>query len=177
MTAAVMSAPLIVVMGVSGCGKSTVGLALADRLRVPFRDADDLHPASNVAKMSGGVPLTDEDRAPWLAAVGEELAAHGAAGMVIACSALKVAYRDVLRQHAPAVLFVHLEASKQVIAKRMVVRSEHFMPLALLDSQLATLEPLGADENGCSVDASQSIGAIIAAAEQEVRSLAALQRR
>ncbi len=177
MSAVVTSPPLIVVMGVSGCGKSTVGLALADRLRVPFRDADDLHPASNVAKMSRGIPLTDEDRAPWLVAVGQELAAHGAAGMVIACSALKVAYRDVLRQHAPAVLFVHLEASKQVIAKRMVVRSEHFMPLALLDSQLATLEPLKADESGCSVDASPSIGTIIAVAEQEVRSHGAMQRQ
>lgn len=169
MSGTAMSAPLIVVMGVSGCGKSTVGLALADRLRVPFRDADDLHPASNVAKMSRGVPLTDEDRAPWLAAVGEELAGHGAAGMVIACSALRVAYRDVLRQHAPAVVFVHLEAQKQVIAKRMVVRSEHFMPLALLDSQLATLEPLAAHETGCRVDASRSVGEIIGAVERSVR--------
>jgi gluconokinase len=165
------SGPLIVVMGVSGCGKSTVGLALADRLRIPFLDADDLHPASNVDKMSRGIPLTDDDRAPWLSAVGEKLARHGVTGLVVACSALKAAYREVLRRHAPEVFFVHLESSKQVIATRIVVRSEHFMPLTLLDSQLETLEPLSADERGVALNAAQSVLAIVGAAERAIRSV------
>nr|WP_236571111.1 gluconokinase [Microbacterium hydrocarbonoxydans] len=169
MSGTAVSNRMIVVMGVSGCGKSTVGLALADRLRVPFRDADDLHPAANVDKMSRGIPLTDDDRAPWLTAVGEELARHRVTGMVIACSALKADYRDRLRDHAPEAFFVHLQAQKQLIAKRMVVRSEHFMPLALLESQLSTLEPLAADESGCRVDASRTVGEIIGTVEQAVR--------
>jgi gluconokinase len=172
-----MSGPLVVVMGVSGCGKSTTGAALADRLRVPFRDADDLHPAANVEKMSRGVPLTDDDRAPWLAIVGEELARHRLTGLVVACSALKASYRDVLRRHAPDVFFVHLEATKQVLAQRMVVRSEHFMPLTLLDSQLATLEPLGTDESGLVVSAAQSVDAITGVAERAIRAAPALTGR
>lgn len=167
-----MSAPTIIVMGVSGCGKSTVGAALAERLRVPFRDADDLHPAANVDKMSRGVPLTDEDRAPWLHLVGDELFRHRVTGVVIACSALRVAYRDILREHAPGTHFVHLETTRQVIAQRMVVRSEHFMPLALLDSQIATLEPLTADERGHAVNAGRSVDEIIGLAERRIRSAA-----
>ncbi|MFB4350762.1 gluconokinase [Microbacterium sp. CR_7] len=163
------SGPLVVVMGVSGCGKSTIGAALAERLRVPFRDADDLHPASNVEKMSRSIPLTDEDRWPWLAIVGEDLARHRVTGIVVACSALRGVYRDVLREHAPDVFFVHLDASKQVIAQRMVVRSEHFMPLALLDSQIATLEPLAVGEAGLVVSAARSVDAIVGAAERAVR--------
>ena len=166
-----MTAPLIVVMGVSGCGKSTVGAALAERLRVPFRDADDLHPAANVDKMSRGIALTDDDRAPWLHLVGEELFRHRVTGLVIACSALRVAYRDILRAHAPATHFVHLETTRQVIAQRMVVRSEHFMPLTLLDSQIATLEPLAVDEHGHVVNAERSVTDIIAVAEREIRSI------
>ncbi len=167
-----MTAPLIVVMGVSGCGKSTVGAALAERLRMPFRDADDLHPAANVDKMSRGVALTDDDRAPWLHLVGEELSRHRVTGLVIACSALRVTYRDILRAHAPDVRFVHLDTTRQVIARRMVVRSEHFMPLTLLDSQIATLEPLTADERGHVVNADRSIDEIIGAAEREIRGVA-----
>lgn len=160
--------PLIVVMGVSGCGKSTVGAALAERLRIPFRDADDLHPAGNVAKMSSGIPLTDEDRAPWLDAVGEEISRYRVPGVVMACSALKTTYRDVLRRHAPDVFFLHLEVTKRVLAARMVMRSEHFMPLALLDSQLGTLQPLSAEERGCAVDAGRAVDAILGDVERAI---------
>jgi gluconokinase len=160
---------LVIVMGVSGCGKSTVGAALADRMRIPFTDADDLHPASNVEKMSRGVPLNDDDRAPWLAAVGAELAQHRSTGVVIACSALKAPYRDLIRAHAPDVFFLHLEVTKRVLAARMVVRSEHFMPLSLLESQLDTLQPLSSDEHGLTVDAEQSVDRIIGVAEKALR--------
>ncbi|MBS1673446.1 MAG: gluconokinase [Actinobacteria bacterium] len=166
-------APLVVVMGVSGCGKSTVGAALADRLRVPFQDADDLHPAANVDKMARGLALTDEDRAPWLAAVGQALAQRETTGLVIACSALRAIYRDTLRLHAPDVFFVHLDATRDVLAARMVVRSDHFMPLSLLESQLATLEPLTPHENGLTVDATESVERILALTEPAIRALTA----
>jgi gluconokinase len=169
MTVLTHSRPLVVVMGVAGSGKSTVGAALADRLRLPFADADDLHPAANVDKMSRGIPLTDADRAPWLTAVGEEIARHRVPGLVVACSALKVAYRDALRAHAPEAVFLHLETTKQVLAQRMLVRSEHFMPLALLDSQLDTLEPLTGDENGFTIDARRSVDEITGRAERVLR--------
>ena len=136
---------------------------------MPFRDADDLHPAANVEKMSRSIPLTDDDRWPWLAIVGEELARHRMTGMVVACSALRGVYRDVLREYAPDVFLVHLDASKQVIAQRMVVRSDHFMPLALLDSQIATLEPLAVGESGLVVSAARSVDAIIGTAERAIR--------
>lgn len=163
------AAPVIVVMGASGCGKSTIGQALADRLGVAFADADDFHPPANIQKMSQGTPLTDEDRAPWLTAVGEELDRNTLTGIVIACSALKTAYRDLLRAHAPRVFFVHLDVTRQVLANRMVVRSEHFMPLTLLESQLATLEPLAPDETGLTVNADQPVEHIATLAEQAIR--------
>lgn len=169
---ATLRGPLVVVMGVSGCGKSTVGAALADRLRIPFRDADDLHPAANVDKMSRGIPLTDVDRVPWLAVVGAILATHSTTGLVIACSALRGAYRDILRVHAPDVFFVHLAATRNVLAARMAVRSEHFMPLSLLESQLGTLEPLAPQESGLAVDANQSVDRILGLVEPAVRHLA-----
>ncbi len=168
--------PLVVVMGVSGSGKSTLGAALAERLRVAFRDADDLHPSENVEKMARGVPLTDADRAPWLEIVGGELAAQRPSGLVVACSALRRRYRDVLRRHAPEVFFVHLEAGRRVLAQRMVMRSEHFMPFTLLDSQLATLEPLGADEGGLTIDADRSVEMIVGAAERMIRCIPALPK-
>ena len=144
-------APRIVVAGPSGAGKSVVGAALAEALGVPFLDADSLHPASNVEKMASGIPLTDEDRRPWLELVGRALAASSD-GLVVACSALRRSYRDLLRAEAPTTVFVALRVDPAVLRERVAGRSDHFMPVGLLDSQLATLEPLGADEPGVTVD-------------------------
>ena len=150
----------IVVMGVSGSGKSTVGSALAQRLRVPFADADTLHPPANVAKMSAGEPLNDDDRYPWREKVGEWLADHRAGG-VVSCSALKRKYRDQLRAHCPRVEFLYLSGSPELISSRLATRSGHFMPAALLRSQFESLEPLGADEAGVTVDIGQDVDTII----------------
>lgn len=150
----------VVVMGVSGSGKSTVGVALARSLRVPFVDADALHPPGNIAKMAAGEPLDDDDRYPWLDRVGEWLAGHRDGG-VVSCSALKRAYRDQLRTHCPQVQFLHLAGSPALISGRLAVRTGHFMPAALLRSQFDALEPLGADESGATVDAGQGVDAII----------------
>jgi gluconokinase len=147
-------------MGVSGSGKSTVGAALAQRLRVPFVDADALHPPANIAKMTAGEPLGDGDRYPWLERVGEWLAGHRAGG-VVSCSALKRKYRDQLRAHCPGVEFLYLSGSPELIAARLAARSGHFMPAALLQSQFDALEPLGADEAGVTVDAGQAVDATI----------------
>jgi gluconokinase len=152
----------IVVMGVSGSGKSTVGAALAGRLRVPFEDADDLHPRANIEKMTRGEPLDDHDRWPWLELIGEWLAAH-AAGGVIACSALKRRYRDQLRHHCSEVEFLHLEGARDLIERRQAGRPGHFMPSTLLTSQLETLEPLAPDERGVVVDVSGSVDEVVAA--------------
>jgi gluconokinase len=151
----------IVVMGVSGSGKSTVGAALAQRLGVPFADADDFHPEANVAKMSAGHALNDEDRYPWLDAIGDWLAEHCGAGGVMSCSALKRKYRDQLRTHCPQVGFLHLSGSPQVIGRRQASRPGHFMPASLLASQFDTLEPLAADEHGVVVDVDQDIDAVV----------------
>lgn len=159
-------------MGVSGSGKTAVGAALARRLRVPFADADDLHPPENIAKMSAGVPLTDEDRRPWLDAVAAWLAAHAETGGVASCSALKRAYRDVLRGGAPHTVHLHLHGDREVLAERVDGRRGHFMPAALLDSQLATLEPLEADEVGQSLDVAGPVDDLV---EQSVRILAATE--
>ena len=155
------SPPLLVVMGVSGSGKSAVGAALAQRLQEPFADADDLHPAANIAKMSAGEALDDDDRYPWLEAIGEWLAGHEPGGGVVGCSALRRKYRDQLRHHAPQVRFVHLDGSREVIARRQASRPGHFMPSSLLTSQFATLERLGPDEDGLVIDVDQSIDAIV----------------
>jgi gluconokinase len=154
-----MASP-IVVMGVSGSGKSTVGAALAQRLRVPFADADDFHPPANIAKMSAGHALDDDDRYPWLETIGDWLADHRDGG-VMSCSALKRKYRDQLRRHCADVRFLHLSGTTDVIARRQASRPGHFMPAALLTSQFDTLEPLDADEQGISIDVVQSIDAII----------------
>jgi gluconokinase len=152
---------LVVVMGVSGSGKSTVGAALAQRLRVPFADADDFHPEANIAKMTAGHPLDDHDRHPWLEAIGEWLAEHADRGGVMSCSALKRRYRDQLRHHAPGVEFVHLHGTREVITRRQASRPGHFMPASLLTSQFATLEPLGPDEHGEVIDVDQSVDRIV----------------
>ncbi len=154
--------PLVVIMGVSGSGKSTVGSLLAEKLGVPFADADDLHPASNVAKMAAGTPLDDGDRWPWLALVGEALAAASGTGLVVACSALKRSYREAIRAAAPETRFVLLHGPRALLAARMGTRTEHFMPLELLDSQLATLEPLAADEPGFAVSIESKPEVIVA---------------
>lgn len=152
--------PVLVVMGVSGSGKSTVGAAIAQRLGVPFADADDLHPPANIAKMTAGQALDDHDRHPWLEAIGEWLAAHPGGG-VMSCSALKRRYRDQLRHHADGVAFLHLAGSREVIAARQASRPGHFMPASLLTSQFATLEPLESDEAGVVIDVDQSVDAIV----------------
>ncbi|MCV7281079.1 gluconokinase [Mycolicibacterium flavescens] len=155
-----MASP-IVVMGVSGSGKSTVGAALAQRLRVPFADADDFHPPANIAKMTAGEALDDDDRYPWLEAIGEWLAERCTTGGVMSCSALKRKYRDQLRRHCPEVELLHLRGTPEVIGRRQASRPGHFMPSSLLKSQFETLEPLEADERGVDIDVDQSIDGII----------------
>jgi len=144
----------VVVMGVAGSGKTTVAGLLATRLGVDVAEADEFHPQANIDKMSAGTPLTDDDRAPWLAAIRDWLTGETDAGRtaVVTCSALKRSYRDVLRGAHGRVRFVHLDGSPELLAERMAHRSGHFMPTTLLPSQLATLEPLEADEGGMRID-------------------------
>ncbi|MEV3959456.1 gluconokinase [Nocardia sp. NPDC050193] len=144
-------------MGVSGTGKTSTARLLAVRLGVPFADADDLHPRANIDKMASGRALDDSDRGPWLAAVGDWLracAAEGAGG-VMACSALKRRYRDLLRAYAPGTFFLLLTADRDELLARITRRTQHFMPAALLDSQLATLEPLQPGERGVTLHGSR----------------------
>ncbi|MGL4238498.1 gluconokinase [Tabrizicola sp.] len=150
----------VVFMGVSGCGKSAVGAAVSKAIGVPYTDGDDLHPAANVEKMRAGTPLTDNDRWPWLDRVASTL--RDAAPVMVGCSALKRAYRDRIRAGAGGpVTFIHLAGSREVIAARMSRRAGHYMPLSLLDSQFATLEPPGPDE-AVTVDIDQPLAAIVA---------------
>jgi len=144
--------PLVVVMGVSGAGKSTIGQAIATALGLPFADADDFHPAANIAKMSRGEALGDEDRWPWLAAIGAHLAAHRGRGCVVTCSALKRAYRDALRQAAPDLRLVFLTGDPALVAARQAARRNHFMPASLVASQFATLEPPAPEEAAITLD-------------------------
>ena len=148
----------IVVMGVSGCGKSTVGRLLAQHLALDYLEGDDMHPPENVARMAAGVALTDADRQGWLQALADRLADARAQGqgLVLSCSALKRRYRDLLRTGAPDVRFVHLHGARELLAARMTARPGHYMPASLLDSQLATLELPGADEKVLSFDIAQS---------------------
>ena len=143
-----MTRPLVLVMGVSGAGKSTLGALLAAALGVPFADADEFHPPANVAKMASGTPLTDEDRWPWLDAIGAWLDAQADAGAggVATCSALRRIYRVRLLGGRPAVRLIHLDGAPEVIAARQAARPGHFMPASLMASQFATLEPPGPEE-------------------------------
>jgi gluconokinase len=137
-------APLLVVMGVAGSGKTTFGTALSRRLGVPFADADDFHGPANIAKMAAGVPLDDADRLPWLRAIGTWLSEHLRTGGVVTCSALRRGYRDLLRERTPSVAFVHLHGDPEAVRRRVAERADHFMPASLVDSQFQTLEPLDA---------------------------------
>jgi gluconokinase len=171
-----MAPALVVVMGVSGSGKSTIGRLLADALSVPYLEGDDVHSPENVARMRSGQALTDEQRRDWL----ETLSAHLARarrdgqGLVVSCSALKRSYRDVLRRGAPQLRLVHLKAEKSLLAERSARRQGHYMPVSLLDSQFATLEPPGEDEAALTYDVglppSEIIQSILAALTLQPRS-------
>ncbi|MEV7677017.1 gluconokinase [Streptomyces sp. NPDC088341] len=166
-----MSTPhVVVVMGVSGTGKTTVGPLLAAALGVPYAEGDDFHPPANIAKMSAGTPLDDRDRWPWLDAIGAWAHERAGLGGVVSSSALKRAYRDRLRAAAPGAVFLHLTGDRALIGQRLAERKGHFMPVALLDSQFAALENLEADEAGVAVDVSGT--------PQEIttRAVAALRR-
>ncbi|GAB3478697.1 gluconokinase [Polaromonas eurypsychrophila] len=160
-----MNSDIFVVMGVSGCGKSTVGALLAEALKLPFLEGDVLHPESNVARMAAGVALSDEDREGWLQALAERLrqAQAAARGLVLSCSALKRSYRDILRSGAPGLHFVYLHGEYELLAVRMAARTGHYMPLSLLASQLATLEVPGLGENVQSFDVADRLEDIVAA--------------
>ena len=157
----------IVVMGVSGSGKSHLTRRLADRLVYAFIESDDLHSPEDIAHMSSGVALTDEERWPWLHRVGEKILefARAGEGSVTACSALRRSYRDVIRSYVPDAYFIELDGSPTVLRSRMLARRGSYMPASLLDSQLATLEPLGPDERGVRVDADRSPDDVLAAAK------------
>ena len=156
---------VLVVMGVSGCGKSTVGARLAEALGLEFVEGDAFHAPSKVAKMASGLPLTDADRADWLVLLANKLAGAVRArrGVVLACSALKRAYRERLRTGAPQLRLVHLTGARNKLLERTTQRSGHYMPASLLESQLATLEPPEADENALTFDIGQQPEAIVLA--------------
>ena len=154
----------LVVMGVSGCGKSTVGQLLATALHLPYLEGDALHPPENVARMAAGMPLTDADRQGWLQAIAHHLrrAHETSTGLVVSCSALKRSYRDLLRSGAPGLRFIHLHGDAGLLAARMRARRDHFMPASLLQSQLATLELPGDDEAAITVDFAEPAPSIVA---------------
>lgn len=153
----------IIVMGVSGSGKSTVAATLVDRLGWEFAEGDDFHPAANVEKMRAGHPLDDDDRWPWLRSLAASIGEHEKAGrnVVVTCSALKRSYRDLLRDGHPSVWFAHVTATPELIHERIEHRTGHYMPASLLDSQLATLEPLADDEPGARVSGAGSPPSVV----------------
>jgi len=172
--AATIPAPTIaVVMGVSGSGKTTVGRLLAQRLAVPFVEADDFHSPGNRTKMAAGHPLDDEDRGPWLHALADWIRATAGSGRggVMACSALKYEYRQLFRQAGPGVWFLHLVLDERLAAQRVAGRVGHFMPARLVDSQYDTLEPLHPDEPGLTLDASADPATIVESASRAVRAI------
>ncbi len=152
---------LLIVMGVSGSGKTTIGMLLATELAVPFTDADDLHSEANIAKMAAGHPLTDDDRWPWLQRVGEALRDAEDTGLVIACSALKRSYRELILRAEPRALFVFLDGSRELLERRLEHRHHHFMLADMLDSQFAALEHLAPDEPGVTVSIDDAPSAIV----------------
>jgi carbohydrate kinase (thermoresistant glucokinase family) len=160
----------LIVMGVAGVGKSTIARRLADDLGLEMAEGDDFHPRANIAKMSSGRPLTDEDRWPWLEALADWTTQRRAAGQstVLTCSALRRVYRDVLRRPDPATFFVHLYGDESLLRERMASR-QHFMPASLLRSQFETLEPLAPDESGVAVDTAASVEAIAEQVEAALR--------
>lgn len=147
---------VVIVMGVSGCGKSTIAGLVAERLHWDMLEGDELHPKANVDKMSHGIPLDDNDRRPWLEAIAHWIDGRIQSGhpALVTCSSLKRSYRDILRSQSAkgVVAFAHLSGSRELLMERMKARKGHFMPASLLDSQLATLEPLQPDETGIVVD-------------------------
>jgi gluconokinase len=159
---------VVVVMGVSGSGKTTVGTALAAALGVGYAEADAFHSEANIAKMSAGIPLTDADRAPWLESIAKWIGEHEESGGVVTSSALKRRYRDVLRSGGES-WFLHLQGDRDLLSARLKARAGHFMPASLLDSQLADLEPLEPGEPGLVVDAADPPDTIIAAALAALR--------
>jgi gluconokinase len=154
----------IVVMGVSGSGKSTIAATLVDRLGWEFAEGDDFHPPENVEKMRAGQPLDDDDRLPWLRSLAAWIGDHERAGrsVVVTCSALKRTYRELLRDGHQSVWFAHVRATPELIRERLEHRTGHYMPASLLDSQLATLEPLGDDEPGAQVSGAGSPPSVVA---------------
>jgi gluconokinase len=164
--------PHVVVMGVSGCGKTTVGRLLARHLEVPFIEGDELHPPRNVELMASGIALTDEDRAGWLDTVAAELARRPE-GAVASCSALRRRYRDRLRRVVPALRFVHLRGDRVVLEERLAQRLGHYMPPTLLESQLQTLEPPSADEQPLELDIAEPPEALARRAAQSLGALTA----
>lgn len=160
----------LVVMGVAGCGKSTVGRGIQDRLGWSFAEGDDFHPAANIAKMSAGVPLTDADRWPWLDSIVAWTTREDGAGRntIVTCSALRRVYRDRLRTAPGRTLFLHLHGAESVLAERLATRPGHFMPVSLLPSQLETLEPVEPDEDGIVLDIAASVPDLV---EQAIRRL------
>jgi gluconokinase len=151
----------VVVMGVTGSGKSTVGHALAQRLGLAFADGDAFHSPANIEKMTRGIPLDDADRAQWLATIAEWLRAHRGTGAVVACSALRRRYRDILRTGAPQAVFLHLVGPPEEVAARVAGRTAHFMPTSLVESQIRTLEPLEPDERGVVIAFDDAIDDIV----------------
>ena len=173
---ATAGSPRIVVMGVSGCGKSTVGRQLAAALDVPYVEGDELHPPHNVALMAAGTPLTDADRQGWLQAVAAQLAGAAGRGVVVTCSALKRSYRDLLRSAAPDLRFIHLQGSRELLEQRMAARLGHYMPPSLLQSQLDSLQPPADDEAPITLDIGPPAEQLVAAALQALQALQRAER-
>ena len=164
-----MPAHRLIIMGVSGCGKSTVGERLGARTRIPFIEGDTLHPPRNVALMAAGTPLTDEDRAGWLDDIASRFGALEAdAGLIISCSALKRKYRDRLRAACPDLRFIHLHGDKTLLEQRLQYRTGHYMPPSLLTSQLQTLEPPSSDEPAITLDIALPADQLVEQIEQQL---------